>query len=820
MTNVHRRLESLFAGIAAWIYTHRFITLGVILLITVVLTGQLPKLTMDTREESFFHENDPTLIAYNKFRDQFGQDDMFIIGMKPEKGLTPDFLAAMSQLHKELEEKVPYLDEVTSLVNGRVVRAEGDTLIVEDLMPGPVQTVDEHRRIMGLIDRYPLYDNLLVSTDRSLAMILVKAQAVVNTAEVDLMAGFENEPEPSSEPHRQFLSNEQNVEIDTVIRNIVEKYRGKGIDFYFAGNPVFVVEIQRGIEKDLSMMIPLSFLLIVIFLAMLFRRISGVVYPLIAVLLSLISSFGIMAVWGIPISNAIQILPTFLIVVGIANAVHILTIFYQNYQINGDKQQAIVQAVGYTGLPVFMTSLTTACGLLSFVWADVAIVAHLGYVAPVGVMLAFVYTLFLLPSLIAIFPIKLIAPSHSGKRFIVDRLFDGITRITTQRPIMITLLWAVLLILAGSGALAVRFSHNAMTWLPEGSTVRVGTEMLDRKNGGTVMLEVIVDSGRQNGFHDPDLLARLAEAGEVIPTISEHRIRAGKVFSIADALKETNRALNQDRDAAYIVPDTRELIAQELILFEASGSDDLTELSDSTYQTARLSVLAPFTDSILYKDYVDRIKNYLRDQFPNETVTLTGHMALFIGITKLFITSMAKSYLFALLVITLLMILMIGRIRIGLMSMIANIVPIIMIFGIMGVTGIPLDLFTILIGSIVLGLVVDDTIHFLHHFRRSFEAGGSVEKAVRETLFTTGRAMVITSLVLCGSFFIYTTAYLTCNVHFGLLTGCAVLFALAADFLMVPALLTIVFGKRLVVKGRQGQAVMNGGGHRSKQSIP
>jgi predicted RND superfamily exporter protein len=811
MTNIHRRLETLFAGIAVWVYAHRFITLGAVLLITAILAGQLPKLTMDTREESFFYEDDPTLIAYNDFRDQFGQDDMFLIGMQPETGLTPEFLATMNRLHRELEEKVPYLDEVTSLINGRVVRAEGDTLIVEDLMPDPPETIDEHRRVMGLIDRYPLYDNLLIAPDRSLAMILVKAQAIIDTADSDLLTGFENEPEAGGETHQKFLSNEQNVEINTIISEIVEKYRGKGIDFYFAGTPVFVAEIQRGIEKDLSVMIPLSFLLIIIFLAILFRRITGVVYPLITVLFSLVSSFGIMAVLGIPISNAIQILPTFLIVVGIASSVHILTIFYQSYQNSGGKRQAIVQAIGYTGLPIFMTSLTTACGLLSFIWADVAIVAQLGYVAPLGVMLTFVYTLILLPSLIAIFPVKPTAATTPGKLSIMDRLFNGITRLTTQRFIMVTLFWAILVILAGAGAMTVRFSHNAMKWLPEDSTARAGTEILDRKNGGTVVLEVIVDSGRPNGFHDPDLLARLAEAGEVIPTLSVHHIRAGKVFSIADALKETNRALNQDRDAAYIVPDSRELIAQELILFESSGSDDLTELADSAYQTARLSIMAPFTDSILYKDYVDHIKDYLKKQFPGEIVTLTGHIALFIGITKLFITSMAKSYVFALLVITLLMILMIGRIRVGLMSMVANIVPIVMTFGIMGITGIPLDLFTILIGSIVLGLVVDDTIHFLHHFRRGFEASGSVEKAVRETLFTTGRAMVITSLVLCGGFFIYTTAYLTCNVHFGLLTGCAVLFALAVDFLMVPALLTMVYGRSVSVGAneQQGQPALD-----------
>ena len=800
MSAIRNQLESRFAVFANWVYVHRFLAVGIMLLITAALAGQLSDLTIDTREESFFHENDPTLITYNHFRDQFGQDDMFFIAMQPEKGLTPAFLDTMNRLHSELEASVPFLDEVNSLINGRVVRAEGDTLIVEDLIPRPPQTINEHLRILKLIDRYPIYENLLVSPDRTLAMILVKARAVMPPAEDDLMAGFGQEATGNGETDRRYLSNDQNVEIDTVIRGIVDKYRGQEIDFYFAGNPVFVAELQRGLEKDLGLMIPLSFLLIIIFLAILFRRISGVVYPLIIVLLSLIASLGIMAILRIPISNAIMILPTFLIVVGVGDSVHILTIFYRNFQATGDKRVAIVNAVAYAGLPVLMTSLTTACGLLSFVWADVAIIAHLGYVAPMGVMLAFFYTLFLLPALIAIFPQKAARSFSDGKRTILDRLFDAIARATTRRPLAVAAVWVVVVMLAGVAAFSVRFSHNAMSWLPEESTIRIGTQLMDTINGGTIMLEVIVDSGRENGLHDPSLLARMAEASDEIPTLTAHNIRAGKVLSIADLLKETHRALNQDSDSAYIVPDNRQLIIQELILFESSGSDDLTELADSTYRTGRLSILAPFTDSILYKDYVDKIQGYLRKQFPHEAVTLTGHMSLFIGITKLFITSMFKSYLFALLVITLLMMVMIGRFRVGLLSMIANVVPIILIFGIMGIAGIPIDLMTVLIGSIVLGLVVDDTIHFLHHFRRAYETSGCMETAVSETLHNTGRALVITSIVLCGGFIIYTTAYLSCYVWFGVLVGCAVLFALAADLLLIPSLLTLTVSKESVVK--------------------
>lgn len=800
MALIHKKLESFFEDIAKWVYAHGVLTLIVIFLVSVMLAAQLPRLTMDTRDQSFFHPDDPTLVAYDRFRYEFGQDDIFFIAMRPEKGLTPAFFETMSRLHRELEENVPYLDEVDSLINGRIVRADRDTLIVEDLIPEPPETRDENQRIIKMIGHYPLYENFLVSGDRTLAMIMVKAQAFVQPSQDDLLTGFESDATQNAPPAIQYLDNQQNIEINDRIREIVDTYRGRGIEFFFAGTPVFAAELQRGLEKDLGLMTPLSFLLIIIFLSILFRRVSGVVYPMIIVMLSLLSSLGLMAVWGIPISNAIMILPTFLIVVGVGDAVHILTIFYRNLQKHPDhkpdKKAAIISAVGHSGLPVLMTSLTTACGLLSFVWADVAIISHLGYIAPAGVMIAFLYTLFLLPALVAVFPIKTKQVRPQRKPPVADRIFDGIAKTATRKPLVITAVWTVLFSLAALAAFNVRFSHNAMSWLPHDSTARAGTRLMDQKNGGTVMLEVIIDSGRENGLHDPDLLLRMDQAGKTIPTICEHNIKAGKVVSMVDVLKETNRALNEEIESAYIVPDTRQLAAQELILFESSGSDDLAELADGTYQKARMSVLAPFTDSILYKDYVEKIKAYLARQFPHEAVTLTGHMALFIGITKMFITSMAKSYLFAFVAISLMMMVMMGNFKIGLMSMIANIVPIVMIFGIMGMVSFPIDMMTVLVGSIVLGLVVDDTIHFLHHFRRAYDESGYVETAVKETLHNTGRALVITSIVLCGGFLIYTTAYLSCYVRFGILTASAVLFALTADLVLLPALLALIYKRR------------------------
>ncbi len=803
MAKMHRKIENVFARMTQWVYDRKYLTVLTVLFVTAILASQTSKLAIDLRDESFFHEDDPTLIAYNQFRDIFGQDDTFIIAMQPRHGLTLEFMHLLHRFHRALEGSVPYLDEVTSLANARVVRAERDNLIVDELMNPLPQTDDELQRILALIDRYPLYENLLISKDRRIAFILVKARAVIEVSEGDVMAGFDTSEEPPTKTST-YLSNDQNMEINEAIHQVAAGFRSPDIVFHFSGTPAFVAEIQKGILKDMGVMVPLSFAVILIFLLLLFRRISGVAYPIITVALSLISSLGIMALVGIPVTNAIQILPTFLIVVGIGDSVHILTIFYRNYRTVGDKRQSIIDAVGFAGLPVLMTSVTTSLGLLSFAWADVAIIAQLGYIAPVGVMLAFIYTVILLPALIALFPIK--RPKALGRKNpLPDRVFDAIAKATTDRPLLVTMISLCIMAGAAYSALSIKFSHNSLTWLPATAPIRQSTEFLDHANGGTVMLDVTINSGTPNGMQDPDLLHRIDEATRFIPTITTHGIRAGKATSLADVIKEINRALHEDRDDAYALPDTRRLIAQEMLLFESSGSDDMEEITDGDYQMSRVSILAPFVDAIIYKDYVDAVESYLKEQLPGQKITLTGHMVIFVQMIKHFITSMAKSYIIALVVITLLMVVLIGRIGIGLMSMIANIAPVLCVFGIMGIANIPLDMATILIGSIVLGVVVDDTIHFLHHFRKAFDHTGDVYAAVRETLHTTGRALVITSLVLSGGFFIYTASFLMSNIRFGWLAGCAVLFALAADFFLIPALLSLAYGKR-VAKGAALQA--------------
>jgi len=549
------------------------------------------------------------------------------------------------------------------------------------------------------------------------------------------------------------------------------------------------------LEKDLGIIIPATFIMVLLFLGLLFRRISGVLYPILIYIFSLLSAVGIMAILNIPMNNITTILPSFLLVVSISDAVHIMALFYPAYQKIGDKKEAIVHAMEHAGLPVLMTSLTTAGGLMSFMAAKVAPIADLGVVTPVAVFLALFYTILLIPALLAIFPLKKKEAHATGKEKL-DLLFESIAKLTCRRQGLVISMFVILLIVAAVGVSQVRFEHNALKWFPEDSTLRKDTELIDQQMRGTVSFDVVIDTGRADGLYDPEFIKALEKTVINFSDYTTKELYVGKVLSLITVIKETNRALHRNNQEMYTVPDNRKLIAQELFLFQLSGSDDLDELVDQQFSKTRFTMHVPYRDTSKYKRFMADVEVELHKNFPDCTVTTTGVNALFVEILNNVMSTMTRSYSIALILISLLMIIMLGKLRMGLLSMIPNLFPIVVVIGLMGWLRIPLDLGTVLIGSITIGLVVDDTIHFLHNFGKYFDQLGDPVLATAMTLKTVGRAMMVTSFVLAGGFLCNMLSGLTLNKNMGILVTATILIALVTDFLLTPAILSLVYTKK------------------------
>lgn len=788
------RIEALFKAWGHFAYRRAWLVIPVMLALSGVVLTQASKIRIDTSTEGFFHENDPIRIAYDEFREKFGRDTLVLLAIEPPEVFELEFLRKLRSLHEDLENQVPYVVEVRSLINARETRGDEDQLIVGDLMEDfpttDAEVQDLKRRVFG----NPLLIDNLVSADGSLTTLLIETEVYAVDPDADELGGFEDVPADTTEATEvpRYASGEQDHEVMLAVNAVVDRHRSDDFLIYVSGTPSIIEAFRTSMQSDMRKFTGMAVGMIALLLGLLFRRVAGVVLPIFVVGLSVACSLSIMAWAGTPLTLPTQTLPTFLLAVGIGASVHILAIFYQARRRGEDKEAAIVFALGHSGLAVLMTSLTTAGGLMSFAAAELRPIAHYGTYGPIGVMVGLVFTIILLPALIAVFPMQ--AGNKSAEDdFFSQRILVRVGVFATTHARSVIAVWTILVVAGLAGASRITFSHDVLRWFNPNNEVRLATELVNDRMRGSATIEALIDTHQENGLHDPELLAAIGEFQRRSLDLEAGAVFAGKSISLVDIVKEINQALNENQPEYYRVPEDRRLVAQELLLFENSGSDDLQDVVDSQFSVGRITIRFPFEDAVQYPPFFAQLEALAAETIGSKaSFELTG-MGVIIGYTlTAVIHTMVQSYTVALMVITPLIVLLIGNLRIGLFAMLPNLAPIIIILGIMGVFKIPMDAFTLLIGSIAIGLAVDDTIHFMHNFRRYYEETGDPKESVRRTLASTGQALLFTSLVLSGGFFIYMFASMTNLFYFGLLTGITIIIAFLADVILAPALMVLI----------------------------
>jgi hypothetical protein len=752
------------------------------------------QIRLDTHPEKFLPADHPVRLTYEDFKREFGLDNAIAIALRVPDVFELEFLERLRALHAALEAEVPHLDEVTSLVNARSTRGEGSRLIVEDLFERWPASEAELEAIEAVARANPMYRDLLVSADATLTTVNVRLTPWSSSTTAEVLAGFEETSGSEESAPREFLSGTEMEEAVGAVRGVLEAHPFPGAEIYLAGDPVMSERLSLDTARNLQVFLSLALIAIAVVLSLLFRRAAGVLLPLAVVALALVATLGIAGLRGRPVNLAAQLLPTFLLSVGIATAIHTLVIFFQLYDRGEERAAAIAGALEHTGLAVVMTSLTTAAGLLSFNAANLEVVKDLGVLAPIGMLFILIYCLTFLPALLAIAPIRRRAQRAGRGPSAVVRALLAVGDFAVRNPWRVLGSTAALTLAAGLGLAWLQYEHDPMTWFEPDDPIRSSTRVIDRELGGTVSIEVVVDTGRENGLHDPALQRALSSLGaEVDAMRGAHGIEVRKTLSLADITKEIHQALNENRPEAWAIPDERQLIAQELLLFENSGSDDLEEWVDSQFSRARFSARAVWVAAQYYLDFVPRVKAaFERALGSAAAIEVTGILPLITTALDEIRWGMIYSYAWSLLQITPLMILMLGSLRGGLVSMVPNLAPIFWVLGWMGWTGIGLDAFTILVGSIAIGIAVDDTVHFLHGFYREFDRTGDARESVRRVLSTTGLALVTTTLVLCSGFMVYSFATMRNLALFGQLSALTLGLALIAEVAVTPALVTLV----------------------------
>lgn len=788
------RVETAFERWARWIVRHRTVVLAGSLLLVGGLVSRLPELEVDVSDKGFLHASDPVRIAYDKFTRQFGGDATVLLALETDDVFDLEFLARLKRLHEALEE-VPQVEDVTSIVNARNTYGRGDELVVEDLLEEWPRTDADLARVRKRVFANPLFRNSLVSNDARVTTLVIQLDRYSSLERVqDELAGFE---ETSDEV--EFLTEEEELRIAKAILALTAEHAAPGFRIRHTGGPILEFWIFSRMQRDILVSVASSILLIALLLLILFRRISGVVLPLTVVILALLCAGGSMAASGVPITLPIQVLPSFLLAVGVCGAVHLLVLVYREIDAGAGREDAIAAAMHHSGLPVAMAGLTTAAGLVSFAGSPLAPVSHFGIFGPLGVLFTLVFILGPLPALLASVPLRRRRTrAPGGSASLSDRVLSGFGHAAQRYPKTIVAVTGALLAVAALGTTKLAFSHHPLKWLPEGSAVREDTYFINKALGGALDLEILLETpGIENGFQDPEVLARMDALRAEILALDVNGVIAANSISLADILKETHQALNENRAEYYRVPEDPRLVAQELLLFENSGSDDLEDFVDSRFSMASFQLRIPWLDAIETVPFMNKVEQLLRDRLGDRVrITLTGGTVIFSRTFAAVIQSMAQSYALALLIITPLMILLLGTLRGGLLSMVPNLTPILLTLGLMGWFGFDLDFSTMMIGAIVLGIAVDDTIHFMHVFQRNYRACGDPREAVARTLETTGRAILFTSIVLCIGFSGFALSPMKNLFNTGVLTCFAIAAAFLADVLLAPALMILLLPTR------------------------
>jgi predicted RND superfamily exporter protein len=788
---LRQRIEAGFTTWGWFVIRWRWLAILSCLALTAVLVARLPEIRVDNSDEAFLHEGDSERARYDRFKEAFDREDRVSVVLHTDRVFELGFLEQLRALHRALESEVPYVEEVTSLVNARNTRGEDDELIVEDFMEvWPENDAD----VAALRERAlanAFYVDNLINEDATYTIIALKPFTYSDAGDDDALEGF---GEGDADVKPVYLTDKESYELVETLYAVVERHASPDIETFVIGGPTFDYRMTHFLQQDVTVFMALSLALQFLLLFVLFRRVSGIVLPVIVVVLAMISTVGFMVWVDIPFSITLNVLPAFLLVVGLCDSVHLLTIVYRQLAAGSSREEAIAFALGHSGLAVVMTSLTTAAGLASFYLADLAPVSQLGILLPMGVLLAMVYSLVLLPGLLAIWPLRAKTPQAGiAGRGVADRLLARIGDVATRYPVHVVIGAAAIVLLALPGLLQVRFSHDGIRWFPPEDPIVMAEKVFNAHFKGASSLEVLVHTGVENGLYDPDTMQRIQRLMDHSRTLEVAGQPIGKTFSITDVVKETHQALNENRRDFYRVPEERALIAQELLLFENSGSDDLEDLTDKNFQTARVTVRTPWVDAMLYPAFIEEVNESYREILgDNLDFELTGGAVLFTSIFEGVIKSMARSYVFCLIVITPMLVLLIGSWKRGLVAMIPNLIPVYLTLAFMGWNGIPLDAGTLLIGGVIIGLAVDDTIHFMHRFGRYYDESGDPAGAVHQTLATTGTALLFTSVALCAGFSVFLASYMRTTLWFGLLTTFGISVAFVADILLAPALMMLV----------------------------
>ncbi|MFT5040077.1 MAG: putative RND superfamily exporter protein, partial [Hyphomicrobiaceae bacterium] len=485
-------------------------------------------------------------------------------------------------------------------------------------------------------------------------------------------------------------------------------------------------------------------------------------------------------------------MPTLVTAVGVADSVHILTEFRAFEAELGDRRQAVARTMYLVGPPCLLTSLTTSAGFFAMSFAPIRAISEFGIYAAGGVLAAFVLSVTFLMVFLTFTrpPRQSPAEQHrrakGGER--TRRALTAIARMDQRHPRKILVISGVIFALSIVGMTRIEVDSNFLDDFDDHHPVRITTEFVDSVMGGLMSIVYVFDSGEPEGVKDPAVMRQIdgmAKAAQTAPLVS-------KTYSVTDIVADINETFHDGDKAFYVIPETRDLIGQYLLLYELSGGDEAYEFLSGDFSRASLELHCHLVESSAMVGLVEAVDEYREGQDEQPaTVVLTGIGSLWIQLMEYITISQLRSFVIALIAISIMMCVVFRSIPIGLISMLPNLAPVVLTVGAMGWFDIRLDYVKMLIAPVAIGIAVDDTIHHMTRFRYEFTRSGNYAQALEASMLDVGRALFITSTVLVLGFLVFTLSALDAQEAFGLLLGATIIAALAADFILMPALVMV-----------------------------
>ncbi len=720
----------------------------------------------------FFSEDNPQLLAYDGLQAKYTKDDNVFIVLSPKEGplFTRENMAAIEELTAEAWQ-TPYSSRVDAITNFQYTRAEGDDLYVDDLISDAMnKSDDELQALKEIAINDSRLVNRLINNDGSVTAVNV----TVRLPDVD---------------------NGENTEIVAFARNMVSDFQEKNpnFDVYMSGMSMLNAAFFEASSEDASTLTPLMFLIVIVTILLATRTISGTFSALIVIIFSIVTAMGLGGWLGIQLTPPSASFINIVMTLAVADSIHVLITMIQRMRRGDSKHEAIIETLRVNFMPVFITSLTTIIGFLSMNTSDSPPFRDLGNLTSIGMAGAFVYSVVTLPALMAILPvwIKKREPKEDSLP-VLERLANFV--ITNKKVVLV----ASVVFIIGTSALITRNELNDefIKYFSEDVPFRQDTDYISDNLTGIYTVEFSLFSGEEGGINNPDYLKKIKEFEDWFYTQEE----VIHVNAFSEVMKHVNKSMHGDDTEYFRVPDSREEAAQYLLLYELSlpyGLDLNNQLNVDKSETRMIVTM----ENISTREMLalsERATSWLEQNAPEHMRTEgVSSTMMFAHLSKRQITSMISGTLVAFILISVVLGFAIRSGKFGALSLIPNVTPVLVGLGLWGLFAGYINTGISIVFGMTLGIIVDDTVHFLSKYLRARrEHGKSAPDAVRYAFSTVGQALVVTTFVLMAGFFVIAQSDFGLNSDMAKITVLIIGLALILDFFMLPALLLTFKSKR------------------------